>query len=193
MRKIGLVLCLSLLFVFTAIPAYSTNTPEDDRKYQSQPIVLTPVGVYPVEVDYNLTIAELVRLGNYDYANPHVTDRNYHVKKSGKVSETILLMAVNRWVKNDEILIAMEKESLRPADVKELLAFGIQYPNRQRDDSVILGLGSEWERWGYEGEDMVFYGTYVSFLTGSKTRRGLHAVWTEKWWHGKNLFAVIRK
>ena len=148
---------------------------------------LAQSNVYPVTVNYNLSIELLIKAGNYDLRHPIITDANFPSVRSGEAKIEIVLVEFNRHVSYKSALAELNKQGLRPADLKELLAFGAKYPEEQYG-LPILALGSPWK-------SLRYYGTrYVSCLTyESPAQRSLDLCLTSAIDTRFFRFAAVRK
>ncbi len=103
----------------------------------------TSTGPFLLTVDYDLPLAELAAAGNYDYVSSDITEEHFRVGWGERDIES-LLVHLHRPTPTDNVLKELERHDLRPATLPELLAFGAQYPNPQREFPV-LALGSIWD------------------------------------------------
>ncbi len=99
--------------------------------------------IYSVVVDYDMSLANMIKVGKYDYVNGEITSKNFPITGSGKVDISFELVHLNKSASSEEVLLHMEKNNLRPATLAELLAFGAKYPEIQREFPVVA-LGSSW-------------------------------------------------
>jgi hypothetical protein len=102
---------------------------------------------FPVVVNYNRTIEQLVKAGKYDWSNPDITSKNFPSNKKGNAQVSIQLVHFDRTMTSDEVLKELDKQGLRPATLPELLAFGAKYPDKQREFPIVA-LGSVWRSRG---------------------------------------------
>lgn len=105
--------------------------------------MLNEADAYLVPVDYGMSVETLVLLGRYDLANINVTSQNFPTKRRGETELSIVLAHFNRLTEDDEVIRELDKVGYRPAEAHELLAFGVKYPDIQRE-FPILALGSVW-------------------------------------------------
>ncbi len=98
---------------------------------------------YPVSVDYNVPLADMIKAGNYGWVSRDITNYNFPVKKSGKVELNLQFVHSKRDVSSPEIATHLKDISFRPATLFELLAFGMKYPEVHREFPIIA-LGSLW-------------------------------------------------
>ena len=145
---------------------------------------LAPNTTFGVKVNYDLSLREMIRAGKYDYTNEDITAQNFPVKGSGQEKVAIELVHFNRDMEAKEVLKEFEKKGLRPATLAELLAFGVAYPEQQRDFPIVE-LGSVWK--GRDGDRLVAY------LWGSGSDRELDLDWRGRGWDAQCRFAGVRK
>ena len=92
-------------------------------------------------VSYDHSIADLVNDGQYDRSNGDITDSNFPSDESGEKEVETALFHFNQSVSSEDAIERMKKDGCRPATMKELLSFGAQYPEIQRE-FLIVALGS---------------------------------------------------
>ena len=143
-----------------------------------------PQGVYPVEVNYDLSLRDAIEAGDYQAVNASITIENFPSSKSGVSKEDIFLMRFEGRMTSEEVVHALSKKGMRPAELREFLAFGATYPEMQRKFSVI-GLGSVWR-------DKKGYGNVPCLYTASEGRY-LDLHWWDDAWYSYSRFAVLRK
>lgn len=102
--------------------------------------------VYPVSVDYEMSVEELVRLGQYHWASNEITSENFSTKRSGTVEVVVELVHFNRAILFDQARRELDCMGYRPAELHELLAFGKKYPDIQRKFPIVA-LGRASYRW----------------------------------------------
>ncbi|MDO8240671.1 MAG: hypothetical protein Q7T51_01685 [Candidatus Moranbacteria bacterium] len=100
--------------------------------------------VYTITVDYATSVDELVKLGKYDWANDNITQKNFPTTRTGKADIEIELIHFDRSISSEKALEEMDRMGYRAAEVHELLAFGVKYPDVQREFPVVA-LGSVWQ------------------------------------------------
>ena len=103
---------------------------------------------------------------------------------SGEMNVEAVLVHLGRNASDKEVLAEMERESLRPATMVELLAFGAQYPETQREFPVVA-LGSVWT--GPQGD------RDVGYLWGNPGSRQLGLYWRGDDWFADYRFLAVRK
>lgn len=95
---------------------------------------------FPLSVDNDKSLAELVEAGNYSY----VVDRGIPqeaARVAGVEGTEAILVHLGRVMDNTDALHELNRRGLRPGTIRELASFGEQYPDRQLH-FPILALGS---------------------------------------------------
>ncbi|MCD4761672.1 hypothetical protein K8R32_01815 [bacterium] len=101
------------------------------------------VEVFPVTVDYNRSLAEMIELGEYDWKHVEIIEKNFPVKGKGKSDINLVLVYFNKSIDSDDVFYELDEMELRPATLPELLSFGVKYPEKQ-GEFPIAALGSHW-------------------------------------------------
>jgi hypothetical protein len=97
-------------------------------------------GPYTLEVDYSQSVETLVKAGRYNWIYYQVTSANFPSSENGQGTISVALVPYSPGVSLDYLLDG-PAAGMRPATLKELLAFGQAYPDVQRKVPVIA-LGS---------------------------------------------------
>jgi hypothetical protein len=139
---------------------------------------------FMVTVDYNRSLHEMIKAGNYDYANDSITAENFPIKGEGKVDTEIILVHFNRSISSDDAIREMDQLGLRPAVLPELLAFGEMHPAVQKEFPIVA-LGSVWRNGGGS--------RVVPFLGRWDAERKLYLLGFVGGWGGNFRFAAVRK
>ncbi len=143
-----------------------------------------PGEAFPLSVNYDLPLAEAIDAGNYQGVHSAITSQNFPSTRHGQAQVEIVLVRYDRRMTSEEVLSELDKEGLRPAELPEFLAFGAEYPEVQRQFSVV-GLGSVWrDRKGYHN---------VPCLYEASDGRYLDLHWWDDGWYSFSRFAVLRK
>lgn len=137
-----------------------------------------------VVVDYNLSLAEMISAGKYDWVNKNITQENFPIEGKGKVEKEITLFHFNKLMTSEQVIAEMEKAGYRPAKIEEFLALGAQYPKLQKKFHII-GLGSLWINPGGVRE--------VPCLHWSAVKHNLNLHWFENSWNEYCRFAAVCK
>lgn len=136
---------------------------------------------YPIKVNPKDTIESLVNKGKYDWKNGNITSDLFADKPTaGRVNLELLNYGL---IDSEDALARMKREGYRPATIFELLAFGIKYPDIQRENPIIA-LGSVVRLDGNR---------HVACLVGLSSGRGLSLDWFDSCWSGQGRFLAVRK
>lgn len=100
---------------------------------------------FTVMVDYSTSLAEMVAAGKYDYANENIVAKNFPISGTGTgtVEEEVILVHFKWFIESEDAIREMVEMSLEPAPIEDLLSFGAQYPDLQREFPIVC-LGSSW-------------------------------------------------
>jgi hypothetical protein len=143
-----------------------------------------PGEVFPVEVNYDLSVEDAILAGDYQAVNASINGKNFPSTRRGQAKMEIFLIRFELRMTSENVLGELDKQGLRPAELPEFLAFGAQYPEVQRRFSVV-GLGSVWrDRKGYRNVPCLFTASEGRYLD-------LH--WWDDGWYSYSRFAAIRK
>jgi len=139
---------------------------------------------YPVTVDYDLSLAAMIRKGAYDYVNPDITAEHFPVEGEGRVDVDVPIIGYDRPMTSDEVLADFAQRGLRAATLPHGLAVGEKYPDLQREGPVVL-FGSGWHsRYGHR---------LVPYLWGDDRGRSLGLRWfDDSRWDRNDRFAAVR-
>lgn len=101
---------------------------------------------FPLTVNHT-AVESLLTAGNYDLSNNDINSENFPEVKDGETKTEAFLVylldeEVESFIWTFEAKARLDKMGLRPAGIDELLAFGAQYPEIQRQFTVVA-LGSE--------------------------------------------------
>ncbi len=143
---------------------------------------------YPVTVNYDLSLAGMIKAGRYDWVNSDITENHFpenHFPVKGEGSKDIALELIhfNMAILSKDALSELDERGLRPATIEELLAFGTKYPELQRQFPV-LALGSIWRQLGDR---------HVPCLWSGSLERFLSLDWFEGRWDDYFRFLAVRK
>ncbi len=142
---------------------------------------------FPLEVDFDMPVSELIMLGRYDWCGPNVIHYLPREQRRGKANVVVELMRFSYKIENNKVLCCMDKMGFRPATIHELLFLGIKFPQLQYDFPIIA-LGSIWE-----GPNRALFGQILDSGGKSGKKRTLDSVYIGKKWHEMCRFAVVRK
>ncbi|MCX6743687.1 MAG: hypothetical protein NT116_05665 [Candidatus Parcubacteria bacterium] len=99
--------------------------------------------IYKVVVDYSKTLAEMIKAGNYSWFNDDITEKYFPLQGAGQHEVEMELVHLNRNATTKEVLEHLNGLGLESAKIEHLLAFGVAYPDVQKEFPVIA-LGSVW-------------------------------------------------
>lgn len=139
---------------------------------------------YPLFVNYGMSVEELVKIGRYELTDQCITSKDFPTKRTGTAEILMEIIHFNRYISTDEVLHELDKMGYRPAELHELLAFGENYPDIQRDFPIIA-LGSIWQ--------FPFGERYVPFLFIYTSKRCLGLDLVDGDWYEVCRFAAVRK
>ena len=136
-------------------------------------------------VNYDRSVALGIQAGNYNWINDYITDKNFPPEKgeSGTKEISFELVHLNKVVSSEQALQELESRNLRPATLRELLAFGEKYPDEQRKYSIVA-LGSVGRYWDGRG---------VPCLYGGGRERRLSLARYGGGWYSDCRFLAVRK
>ncbi len=139
---------------------------------------------FTITVDYSLSLLEMVAAGKYDYANENIVAKNFPISGTGTVREEVILVHFDRFIESEDAIREMGEIGLEPCPIEDLLAFGAQYPNVQREFPIVC-LGSSWVN---------LYGDRsVQFLSHRDRGRALYLDWFGRGWDAPCRFLARHK
>lgn len=124
---------------------------------------------FEFEVDYDLSLEEMIAAGNYDWRNDKLNEKNFPIKGKGKKRFEGKLFAANCSSEDGvkRILAEDRAQPWKPGETEHILAFGAKFPDIQRKTPVV-GLGSS---------AGVVGGRAVPCLYRRDAMRGLRLAW----------------
>jgi len=136
---------------------------------------------FPITVDYNRTLEQMIAACACGYNNKNITAANFPISGTGVVEQEIILVDFDHDVESDEVVreLAAMEPTLEPARIEHALAFGEKYPDVQCDRPVVF-LGSVW-------------GSRVPYLSRWHDERKLSLDAGPGGWSRSCQFAAIRK
>ncbi len=177
----------------TDVDIYRLATPEGESTIEKiaalvvqagKPIEKLAENCYKVLVDYGQTLQQMIAAGKYNHVNSNITADNFPVTGHGQQEVVVELVHFGREMESEVVLREFETRGLRAATLPELLAFGIKYPEKQREFPIIA-LDSVWQnRDGYRLIPELWDVAYGRFLD-------LH--WLEFRWSEHYRFLAVRK
>lgn len=136
-------------------------------------------------VNYGMKFKTAVILGDYDWVNPDITPNRFPTNQTEK--NAILkaeLIHFNKFLENDDVIKKLGKMGYRPAEFRELLAFGQKYPKVQNNFPV-AAIGTIWH------DQNKF--PYAAYLHSYDSERYLGMYWLVNAWRDFHRFLAIRK
>lgn len=123
--------------------------------------------VLPIITPSNITISQLVKDGKYDWSNADITDEHFPINPTFKWANELILIHYGCILNRQAVLNDFKKQGLRVAEPAEILVFGITYPDKQREFSIVA-LGSPWMHSYYRRYHML-----VLYERGGRRELGL--------------------
>jgi hypothetical protein len=142
------------------------------------------VTTHPVTIDYRKSLDEMVKAGEYAYANPDITGEHFPIQGGGEVPIELILVHIDRNIGSDDAVAELSKMGLEPARLEHATAFGEKYPDVQ-NDFPILFFGSVWT--DVRGSRLFPY------LCRWDDGRRLSLVCWDDEWDRVDRFAAVRK
>lgn len=140
---------------------------------------------FKVIVDHELSRKDMIAAGKHDWVNEDITEKHFpRDKKEGKEKVDLELVYYNRVMTSEQVLSELKNRGYRPATLSELLAFGVAYPEKQREFPIVA-LGSVWLHPGS--------GRFVPCLFEWCDERCLSLGRYSGGWHGDYRFLAVRK
>ena len=147
-------------------------------------------GKSSVSVNYRLSLSQAVAAGHYDRKSPGVNDNACGLSVAHDliidlairdVVVEIVNLKASVGISTEDAVKELKQMGYRPANLFELLAFGAEYPDEQRQYGIVA-LGSS-------------CGTILSFpvLYGSAQERGMSLHWSGGTWSSGWRFAAVRE
>lgn len=139
--------------------------------------------IYPLSVDYERSVEDLVKAGQYDRSDPDITSRNFPTKRKGRVEIVVVLTHFKQRISTDEVCRDLDKRGYRTAELRELLTFGVKYQGVQREFPIVA---------------LDSCGPYLlgdrraSCLSGFDSKRSLSLLGLKRYWDKVFRFAAVR-
>ena len=92
-------------------------------------------------INYDRSIADLVKTGKYDGVNIHITEKNFPSSEKGEKEGKFGIFHFNKSISSEGAIVEMEKAGYHAATMKELLSFGEKNSDVQRKFTIVA-LGS---------------------------------------------------
>lgn len=130
------------------------------------------------------SIDKMVRDGKYDWVNRDINSKNFSVEKSLPKKIVVQLVPLVD-LDSQEIIKMFNKKGWRPMNLFELLSFGVQFPEIQRENRIVA-LGTTWI-------DSSYGLKLTPVLHGNKRDRSLDLFCFErKWRKGRFWFGAVK-
>ncbi len=133
------------------IAAFTASVVKPQVRASGADAVRPTTATFRVTVDYDRTIADMVKAGKYfqPSCGRDINSDHFPVNRHGKAEVEIVIVRFNgNFMSGDEVVRRLDIMGFRPADLSELLAFDLAYPDEQRK-APIIELGSVWQgMWG---------------------------------------------
>lgn len=104
---------------------------------------------YTINVNYDLPLSEATHYLHVDSINCGITGANFVSARTGKASMKAILFKIDSTMETEEIIRKMDEQNLRPADLRELVAFGVKYPGLPLQQRIhVIALGASYKPTG---------------------------------------------
>lgn len=133
-------------------------------------------------INYDLTIADLLEAGKYDWKNDGIDDHNFSSSEKGEKEVEFGMFHFNIPMSSEDVIAKMKLEGFRPATMKELLSNGEKNPEEQRK-YLIIELGSVAVLGGFRR---------VGYLSGGGSGRYVGLLCFGGDWDGNCRFLGVR-
>ncbi|MDD4412217.1 MAG: hypothetical protein PHR00_01060 [Patescibacteria group bacterium] len=123
----------AMLIAISILSTLSCSSKKDEPMYLS------------AVVNYDLPLSEAVEAGNYDWKDGNINSNNFPalLGEEGQKKLDMALIHFGYRISSRDAITEMDNLGYRPATAREILAFGIQYPNLQKQFPIIA-LGQSW-------------------------------------------------
>src|SRR3989344_4068460 len=175
-------------------------TAENFQTFLGNPNKFFEENGYPVSVDYEKSLGDMIAAGKYYWKNDDITVNNFPIERPNLMAEgpyrtpgvngtadvKLRLIHFGRVITMAQAAEEIAQHGLEPAKIEHLLAFGAKYPDKQREFPIIA-LGSVWvHSCGRRG---------VPCLGGDCSKRDLFLSWYDPsdGWVGRCRFLVVSK
>jgi hypothetical protein len=91
----------------------------------------------------SLSLSDCIALGKYDWVNDHINEKNFPTKTKRDYEVEYRIFHLNKYISSESAIAEMEKEGFKPGNILELLKFGDNQPELQRQFPIVA-LGSVW-------------------------------------------------
>ncbi len=154
----------------------STSSPDRSRK----PVEITQYGRFPVVIDYDQPIEELIQERRFEWSGVVFTNSNFPASETGKTSADVFLLGFSYPVGSVDAVKEMGVLGFCPANLRALITLDSTYPFLQRRNPI-AALGTGWRCAGY---------LYVPCLGKDRSSRNLGLITFEADWETDWRFAA---
>lgn len=144
--------------------------------------------IYEVEIDYRMSLKEMVAAGNYSCVSKAINDEIFKIPYPFDIQENVRLALFE--IEGDPLtkmaLSRMSRQGLHVLDIECLLAFGAKFPDLQRQFPIFALSKAAW------GKDP-FLCPFLSRNHNGERKLDLTIVWSYDRWFSPTRFLAIRK
>ena len=144
---------------------------------------------YKVMIDYQMSLAEMIKLGEYDFVDEKITDNLFLIHGTGQHEVTLVLVCLDYMRPTDKVLEFLNKQGLEPAKIEHLLTLGALIATSQVQIKLpVVALGSSLR---------TVYGSICRYpilqtFDGLRKRK-LDLLWEVLFWDVNWLFLAVDK
>lgn len=142
--------------------------------------------VFPITIDYNRSLAKMIKAGKYGEVNNDIKAKHFPLKGKGKHELNVTLFHFDRCMESEDVVAEMNKQGFRPGLIEELLALGKKYPDLKKE-LPIVALGSIWQDRRY------FNHVAGLYLSAVERKRNLALHLFIRKWDAYYHFLAVRK
>lgn len=99
---------------------------------------------FQVNVNYDRSIADGIRVGNFNSVDAEISNENITCSGSGNQGCGIILLHFDREMRSSQVLYEMMGLPLRPVNIQELLAINEAYPGKMHEYPIVA-LGTSYK------------------------------------------------
>lgn len=147
-------------------------------------LVDSTAAVFSLVIQGDANASELVRQGNYDWADEWITDPHFPIEKHASVERTIELVEFEHDPVSEEVLEEFQRRGLERPTYEDALYFGIQHPDAQTKRPIVFLHEPVRDRLGSAD---------ILVLDDVNGARGLYLLWFGRRWDQSYLFAGVGK
>lgn len=168
-------------------PSHMLDWFDEQLVAEMQRLGIIPGGINFTKAFYALALKEMIAEGNYNEVDLDIREDNFPLETDIKFApafatvEEMSLRHFVRTVSTKEALDYFKEDKLRPAVLRELLAFGKKHPDKQAKHPI-TALGSRWRNQ---------HGYWSPSLDGWNGKRRLYLDWRVSNWTAGCYFLVV--